>query len=159
MYNEIKKPNINAGIVVIMSGVDVNNIPRFRDAWFTNDGKNMIILTRTGGSNASKYESENEMMRNTNNYISDFDDDYDNTFRHFRYSVPEEISDDVTEVAHVTHKIGEGEETCGPSNILKLISGELPKFDQEFIKSIDHQKHMDRIDRIIKYCKSLNGFS
>lgn len=66
-------------------------IPRFRDMYTREDnGKIQIVLyTRTGGGNRESYEDQNNALTEHPLFVKDFDDDYDSTFAHWVYSVPE----------------------------------------------------------------------
>ena len=70
-------------------------VPRFRDLYLREeDGKPQIVIyTRTGGGNREDYETENEAMTLHPCFVCDFDDDFDSTYAHWVYRVPEKFSE------------------------------------------------------------------
>jgi hypothetical protein len=67
------------------------NLPRYRDTYtIEKDGKIYIVIyTRTGGGNREEFESENRALTSHPMYVNDYDDDFDNTFAHFEFLVPD----------------------------------------------------------------------
>lgn len=82
------------------------SIPRFRDMYTRecDGGVQIVIYTRTGGGNRDDYEDENGAMAAHPLFVCDFDDEYDPTFAHFVYSVPEKYEQSLLRV----HRAGEG---------------------------------------------------
>ena len=87
MYNSLFGMNNVAPICTSIAGIDYRNIERFRDAILRKRNNNYYveILTRTGGPNRGCYE--NKILIQSNNYIRDFDDKYDNTYRHYIFKI------------------------------------------------------------------------
>ncbi len=72
------------------------DIPRFRDV-YVKDGAipAIVIYTRTGGGNRESYVAENDAMTKHPNFVQDYDDDFDSTFAHWCYAVPEKYRERV----------------------------------------------------------------
>ena len=71
--------------------ISVDDVPRFRDVYTqVSDGMPQIVLyTRTGGGNREEYEAENDALAAHPLCVSDQDDDFDSTYAHFTFNVPE----------------------------------------------------------------------
>lgn len=65
------------------------DLPRFRDIHLSGDGKTIMLLTRTGGLNRSEYRDFHRRIRRHPNFLSDLDDDWDESYATIRFSVPE----------------------------------------------------------------------
>lgn len=107
MYNIVVGHDPAAKVVVAVlqeAGLDVNTIPRFRDAYVIPAGDRghnstkLVILTRTGGGNRTDYQDENDALTRHGLYVSDHDDDFDPTYAHFLYDVPESRRDAIEEL-------------------------------------------------------------
>lgn len=74
--------------------------PRFRDCFVDteNEQPEIHLYTRVGGGNREDYEEQIEELRKHPNYLRDFDDDFDNTFATFAFSVPEEFKEDFEKI-------------------------------------------------------------
>lgn len=88
------------------------SVPRYRDAYLSEDKQRIIIYTRTGGGNRDYYDSEqscrdsypeyftnpdeaptgpwNSDLRGHPLFVSDYDDDFDSTYAYFEFNIPEE---------------------------------------------------------------------
>lgn len=74
--------------------------PRFRDCFIdTGDDEPkyeediIVVYTRVGGGNRGCDYGEEELMEHPN-FIETFDDDFDNTYGNYIFSVPEEFKED-----------------------------------------------------------------
>ena len=94
MYNTLFGMNNLVGACLTTIDLQIEDIPRFRDAIFFERNKHhyVEILTRTGGCNRGCYNTK-KMLENEN-YMKDYDDKYDETYRHFIYRVPKETYKD-----------------------------------------------------------------
>lgn len=101
LYNMLFGMNAAAPVLLAMLGIDANDVPRFRDCFLSEDRKQIIIHTRTGGGNRDDYEDENSSLQSLPGYQGDEDDDFDCTYANFRYAVPEKF-------AHLIDKLPEG---------------------------------------------------
>lgn len=96
LYNMMFGCNPFASILLALAGLDVAEIPRFRDVFLDRDetGSTVIqVFTRTGGNNREMYESENDVLANKPNAIRDYDDSYDCTYAYFEFSPLPEMKD------------------------------------------------------------------
>lgn len=74
---------------------EFEKIPRFRDAYIICDEQpyHLVIMTRTGGGNRDDYSESNEWLRSLPGFVKDYDDDFDSTFAHWVYVIPEKFKD------------------------------------------------------------------
>lgn len=148
LYNMVKGGyNANVGTCMMMLGVEPTqmwrDMHRFRDAWFSDDGKHIIVLTRTGGNNRTEWEEANRDMRALPGYVSDKDDTSDSTFAHWTYTVPEIYQDSTAKIARIMVIAENGADEQGPAAMmrnLEAVSGMgasklKPKPSQDEIKS------------------------
>lgn len=84
-YNMLFGKNPNAEELLSVLGLEECQIERFRDC-YVEDNK-IVILTRTGGLNRETWQ--NEVLINHPCYLYDKDDDYDNTYAYYYFSLPE----------------------------------------------------------------------
>lgn len=96
-YNMINGCNPIAPILIEAIGIARESIPRFRDAWLSKDFECITLLTRTGGGNRPDYQKENAALCDNPLFISDDDDDFDNTFAKFHYHTPEGLKKELHE--------------------------------------------------------------
>lgn len=71
-------------------------LPRFRDCFLNTDKPDLEIhiYTRVGGGNRNEGFGE-EIFYNHPDYLTTFDDDFDNTFATYTFRVPEKWKSDV----------------------------------------------------------------
>lgn len=93
MYNMLFGTNPAAGKLLAALGTTMGDVPRFRDAYLDEDG--IVIYTRTGGNNREYYENEIDALRNLPGFVSEEDDDFDNTYAYFHYTVPAPLAEEV----------------------------------------------------------------
>ena len=75
---------------------------RFRDAWVekNEDGEPVIaIYTRNGGGNRESYEDVIADLQDHPLYLRDADDDFDSTYATFYFRAPDELRDQLRQVA------------------------------------------------------------
>jgi hypothetical protein len=117
-YNLAMGTSPLASLCLALLGIDPKTAPRLRDAWVSDDGERIIVLTRTGGGNRSSYEEENAKLTQVEGFIADHDDIRDNTFAHFVYEAPEAHKADLKIAAEFLASIGQGAESRGPSAMI-----------------------------------------
>lgn len=113
MYNMFNGYEPTAPLVLRIMGLLPKTIPRFRDAYFTyRDRANpdpvkmaesdpiMVLLTRTGGGNRPKYETENSALCTLPGYIDNADDQFDHSFALFRYELPQQLHELARTILH-----------------------------------------------------------
>ena len=113
LYNIINNGTepTSAIVMMILNEEKLPRVPRFRDAWIEKEGDVyfLVVFTRTGGGNRECYcdtdEHEddcyphmNEQLEKHPLYIKDSDDDFDSTYAHFYFKVPEKYKEVIKEL-------------------------------------------------------------
>lgn len=88
LYNMIFKENPDADKLLSMLDLNREIFGRYRDAYLNADGSKIIIYTRCGGDNRQDYDFVFELMEQHPQYISDYDDEVDETYCYFEFEVP-----------------------------------------------------------------------
>lgn len=109
LYNAIMGTNPLSGLFLGMLGIDISDVPRFRDTWFNPETESIVIYTRTGGGNREAYEAENDHLTTFPGFKFDRDDDFDCTYAEFHYAVPEEFG----KYINALKKLSDGEDRGG----------------------------------------------
>lgn len=91
-YNFLHGENPDSVALLGMLKLTKNSFGRYRDIYLNADGTKMIVYTRLGGMNRKEYRQVITNMRRHPNYIRDYDDNFDNTYAYFEFSVPEEYN-------------------------------------------------------------------
>lgn len=116
LYNIVNGVQPATFFLLPMLGKHPDQYPRFRDC-FAGREKNsekldpfgipikehgdtpeISVYTRVGGGNREDYEDAISTLRNTEGYVTDYDDDFDCTFATFVFKVPERFIDDFIKV-------------------------------------------------------------
>ncbi len=82
--------------IMPMLGRKQNEYPRFRDCYVTDEG-NIAIYTRVGGGNRDCGYGEEELYKDEN-FITTYDDEYDNTYGTYEFRVPEKWKADFDKI-------------------------------------------------------------
>jgi hypothetical protein len=78
-----------------MLGKHPDEYPRFRDCFLADpehpdwDDGYIHVYTRTGGGNREEYVGEIQAMRDMETFITDFDDNFDNTYASWVFKCPD----------------------------------------------------------------------
>lgn len=88
LYNMMNRFNPACVFFMPMLGRRQNEYPRFRDCFLTDDFKHILIFTRVGGNNRNCGFGEEELYKDPN-FVRTYDDDFDNTYGYYEFSVPE----------------------------------------------------------------------
>lgn len=88
LYNLMFGKNTDTKEVLAIIGLEEWEIERFRDCWIDEEENRICILTRTGGWNREDYP--NVVLTTNQYYLYDEDDDFDNTYATYYFSIPEE---------------------------------------------------------------------
>ena len=88
LYNMVHGENKDADKLVYMVDLERDAFGRFRDIYLNADGTSIIVYTRCGGSNRQEYDKVFEDMESHDEYIRDYDDEYDETYCYFEFSIP-----------------------------------------------------------------------
>lgn len=89
LYNLVHGENNFASVLLAMLGLSRDEVPRYRDCYWT--GEHIAIHTRTGGGNREDYEDGNAYLVSQPTYVRDDDDDHDSTYATFYFTVPEPL--------------------------------------------------------------------
>lgn len=87
LYNMLMGFNPACVAIMPMLGRKQDEYPRFRDCFVTDEG-NIAIYTRVGGGNRDCGYGE-EKLYEDENFITTYDDEYDNTYGTYEFRVPE----------------------------------------------------------------------
>lgn len=87
LYNMLMGFNPACVAILPMLGRKENEYPRFRDCYVTDEG-NIAIYTRVGGGNRN-CGYEEEKLYEDENFLTTYDDEYDNTYGTYEFKVPE----------------------------------------------------------------------
>ena len=89
LYNAIMGYNPACVIIMPMLGRRDSEYPRFRDCFVSDDKERILIYTRVGGNNRGCGYGEEELYKDPN-FVTTYDDDYDNTYATYEFKVPSE---------------------------------------------------------------------
>ena len=90
LYNFLFGINENADILLgVIGGLSMSDFGRFRDIYLNPEGTIITVLTRLGGGNREPYIDTINKIKENDNYIKDYDDDFDSTYAYFEFKVPE----------------------------------------------------------------------
>ena len=90
LYNLIHGENPLAAILLGLLGLSRDNVPRYRDCYWT--GNEIAVHTRTGGGNREGYQEANDELTKLPTYVRDEDDDFDSTYATFYFKMPEQFA-------------------------------------------------------------------
>lgn len=93
LYNMINGVNPATFIFLPMLGKHPDDYPRFRDCFLTDDAQHILVYTRVGGNNRNGGYGEEELYSHPN-FIQTYDDDFDNTYGYYEFSIPDEWKED-----------------------------------------------------------------
>lgn len=96
LYNMANGFNPACVFIMPMLGRKQDEWPRFRDCFVSQDG-NIEIYTRVGGANRGCGFGEEELYKDPN-FITSYDDDFDNTYATYVFSVPEKWKEDFDKI-------------------------------------------------------------
>lgn len=105
-----------------MLGRRSEEYPRFRDCFISEDGKHIDIYTRVGGNNRESGYGE-ETLYEDENFVTTFDDDYDNTYGTYRFKVPDKWLDDYNHIV-------EGELSKVSDEYVNIVKSFYPKLTE-----------------------------
>lgn len=97
LYNMIAGFNPACFWLMPMLGRREDEWPRFRDCFLGDKSDTIVIYTRVGGGNRNDGYGEEELYKDPN-FIRTWDDDYDNTYGYYEFSVPEQWKDDFDKI-------------------------------------------------------------
>lgn len=89
LYNLLFEENEDADILLGMIGLNKSYFNRYRDVELIDNGTKIRVFTRLGGGNRKSYEDTWKKIRTYELYLGDYDNDYDETYAHIEYDIPE----------------------------------------------------------------------
>lgn len=92
LYNMLFGENHDTKDILAALNLTKSDIERFRDCWINEAKGEIAIYTRTGGNNREYYP--NEILTSHPSFLRYEDDDYDNTYTTFYFSMPEVPKED-----------------------------------------------------------------
>lgn len=92
LYNMLMGYNPACVLIMPMLGRTQEEYPRFRDCFVTEEN-NIAIYTRVGGNNRGCGYGEEELYEDEN-FLTTYDDEYDNTYATYEFKVPEKWKSD-----------------------------------------------------------------
>ena len=121
LYNMMFGVNALAGPLMSLLDIKVTDVARFRDCYLNTqqDPPRIAIYTRTGGNN--RVDFDNSALTRHPQYLSDADDDFDNTYATYYFSIPPEW---MVVIKAVQEVLGEAS-TEPPSDKFKRLIEEL----------------------------------
>ena len=97
LYNMIHGYNPACVFLMPMLGRKQDEYPRFRDCFLSEDCQRIVIYTRVGGNNRDCGFEEEELYEDPN-FVTTYDDDYDNTYGYYEFKVPEKWKPDFDKI-------------------------------------------------------------
>lgn len=137
LYNLMNGVTPATFFMLPMIGMHPEEIPRFRDVFLKDEehpeyDNHIQVYTRVGGNNRNSGYGEEKLEKHPN-FIATFDDDFDNTFGTYVFSVPEEWKKDYDKIARGEfHNLSEEYKTC-----FSEIYPELKDRFLEFLKGVE----------------------
>ena len=86
LYNRLFGETEESEVMLGFIGVNKGMFMRYRDAYLNPEGTIVTVVTRTGGNNRKDYRQSFTDARKNENYIRDFDDDFDSTYCYFEFA-------------------------------------------------------------------------
>ena len=128
LYNMLNGVTPCTFLILPMLGKHPNEYPRFRDC-FIEEGQ-IVVFTRVGGNNRSCGFGEAKLYSHPN-FVRTYDDDFDNTYGYYVFSVPDEWKDDF-------NKLMNGEKPS--ERYIEQMCKIFPKLEDKFKKLWDNEK-------------------
>ena len=96
LYNMMNGFNPACVFIMPMLGRKQEEYPRFRDCFVTEEN-NIAIYTRVGGGNRNCGFGE-EKLYEDENFLRDYDDDFDSTYATYEFKVPDKWKSDFDKI-------------------------------------------------------------
>lgn len=97
LYNMINGFNPACLFILPMLGRKQDEYPRFRDCFVEDKEGKIAIFTRVGGNNRGCGYGEDELYKDPN-YVTTYDDSFDNTYATYVFNVPEKWKADFDKI-------------------------------------------------------------
>ena len=108
LYNRLFGETAEAGVLLGFVGVNKGMFMRYRDVYLNPEGTIVTVVTRTGGNNRKEYRQSFTDAKKNENYIRDYDDEFDNTYCYFEFKVPEKYLDVAKKMAPKDERLSVG---------------------------------------------------
>lgn len=129
LYNMLFGISPACVVLLPMLGKGPGEYPRFRDCFLSEDEQHIEVYTRVGGNNRGCGFGEEELYKDPN-FVNTYDDEFDNTYGTYVFSVPQKWKTDFD----------------------LIVKGELSKVSDEYVtevKRIFHDANADdQIDKL-----------
>jgi len=125
--------NSFADICLGITKLDVDKIGRFRNAWLSDDGKTIIILTKMGGGNREDYEEQIEYLKNQPNFIKEYDYEDDSVYAIFEYNVEDKFSVHTAKLSDAMVATHQSAKTNLPMEVANSLGKTSPEIDEDHI--------------------------
>ena len=122
--------NPSTFLLLPMLGKHPDKYPRFRDCFLGEDNNSIIVYTRVGGSNRNCGYGEEKLYKHPN-FIKTYDDDFDETFGYYVFSIPKKWANDFVAIL-------KGE--CWSEKYHKQMCKIFPKLEKEFTEIYNERK-------------------
>lgn len=99
LYNAIMGFNPACIVFMPMLGRKQDEYPRFRDCFLSEDREHIEIYTRVGGNNRGQGYGE-ETLYEDPNFVTTYDDDYDETYGTYVFNVPDKWKADFDKIVN-----------------------------------------------------------
>ena len=109
LYNRLFGENEEAHILLGFVGLNKGIFMRYRDCYLNPEGTIVTVISRTGGDNRKDYRQSFTDIRRNENYIRDYDYDFDNTYCYFEFRVPDKYKYTAERMAPKENRISVGE--------------------------------------------------
>lgn len=130
LYNMINGVNLATFMFLPMLGKHPDEYPRFRDYFIGEDKNSIVVFTRVGGGNRNCGFNEEELYKHPN-FIKTYDDDFDETYGYYVFSISDEWKKDFDAILN-------GE--LWSEEYHKQRCKVFPKLEDEFTKSYNKRK-------------------
>ena len=109
LYNRLFGENEEATALLGMISCTRNTFMRYRDVYLNPEGNIITVTTRIGGPNRKDYAQVFKDIIRNENYIRNYDDNFDNTYCYFEFKVPDKYSQACKSMAPKENRLSVGE--------------------------------------------------
>lgn len=136
LYNTLFKENEHAEALLEMLNLSREDFGRYRDCYLNKDGSNIIVYTRCGGDNREDYDYVFNNVCNHKYYITDYDDDFDNTYCYFVFKTPDIFLDETKKMSNGKDPDSVGEKFKKEIEEMKIPNSDAAKRAEALAKQI-----------------------
>lgn len=92
LYNRLFGENPDATALLGMLSLTRKDFERYRDVYLNKGGTRIIVVARIGGTQKKYYKHVFKTIKKHPNYIKNYDDEFDQTYTYFEFSIPEKYA-------------------------------------------------------------------